>query len=210
MRRYYLESVSRFDGPSLSGKIVAQIPGTRVYTQHAGWAGKRWKLGPSVLDDYSLTPKTIPAKETLKIFVTLGTIRPYRFDRAVDAIESAFGQHEIVWQLGATNRTDVRGFATEMMDATQFDTQVECSDVVITHSGVGSAMRIMDLGKTPVMVTRLKKFGEHVDDHQEQITRELTRRGLAHELNLEIPSTSTLEAAMAFATASGRVPSDSF
>lgn len=200
MRRYYLESVSRFDGPSLSGKIVSIIPGTKVYTQHAGWASDKWKLGPSVLDDYKLVPNKPSATKNkrLKIFVTLGTIRPYRFDRAVDAITKQFGDHDIVWQLGVTKREGLPGYATEMMDAFQFDSQVQQADVVITHAGVGSAMRIMDLGKTPIMVTRSKNHGEHVDNHQEQITRELTRRGLAHEMNLTGPNIGLLEASMSW------------
>lgn len=202
--RYYLESVSRFDGPSLSGKIVANIPGTRVYTQHSAWASKRWRLGPSVLDDYSLVPKKPCSKMRLKIFVTLGTIRPYRFDRAVDAIAEQFGGHDISWQLGATERTDLPGYSTGMMDAYEFDTQVAESDVVITHAGVGSAMRIMDLGKTPIMVTRLKSHGEHVDNHQEQITRELTKRGLAHEMILDGSNIGLLEKSMSMTTLTTR------
>lgn len=202
MRRYYLESVSRFDGPSLSGKLVAQIPGTRVYTQHERWANKRWQLGPSVLDNYALVPRVKCKSNKLKIFVTLGTIKPYRFDRAVDAICAAFGDHDITWQLGATQRNDLPGHSTSMMDSDQFDSQVELSDVVITHAGVGSAMRIMDLGKTPVVITRLKSFGEHVDNHQEQITRELTKRGLGYELNLDCPSLELLQASMSFSPAS--------
>lgn len=200
LRRYYLESVSRFDGPSLTGKLVANIPGTRVYTQHAAWANRRWSLGPSVLDDYSLQAKHAPSERRLKIFVTMGTIRPYRFDRAVDAISQQFSEHDIVWQLGATARADLPGYSTEMMDAHEFDTEVAESDVVITHAGVGSAMRIMDLGKTPIMVTRLKEHGEHVDNHQQQITRELTKRGLAYEMDLGGSNVGLLEKSMSMKT----------
>ena len=127
--RIYLESVSRFDGPSLSGRMVAAIPGTRTYTQHAQWATKKWQKGPSVLDDY--TVETVPAhcaRRPLKIFVTLGTIRPYRFDRAVDAVLATAGDQEIVWQLGATRRDDLPGEAVEMMDSAQFDKAVLDAD----------------------------------------------------------------------------------
>lgn len=206
LRRYYLESVSRFDGPSLSGRIVSKIPGTQLYTQHEEWVDAKWKLGPSVLDDYHLIEKQQNDKSKLKIFVTLGTIKPYRFDRAVDAIVEAFSQHEIVWQLGETTREDLPGYSCRLMDADTFDYHVETSDVVITHAGVGSALRIMDLGKTPVLVTRLKAYGEHVDDHQKQITRELTRRNLAYELVLGSGNSGVLEAAMMSRTVSASRP----
>jgi hypothetical protein len=75
---WYIESVSRFDGPSLTGRILAKYPNISTYTQHDSWRSDRWKYRLSVLDDY--TPKTQSSISTriadgpLKVFVTLGTI----------------------------------------------------------------------------------------------------------------------------------------
>lgn len=181
--RTYIESVSRFNGPSLSGKIVSWIPRTRLYTQHARWARRRWKVGPSVLGSFLVSNK--PDRKTnsnLRIFITLGTIKPFRFDRLVDMVQDAAPDDaELVWQLGVTSRSNLNGDVHEWLTAEQMDQEISAADVVVTHSGVGSALRILEHGKIPIMAARLAKFAEHVDDHQTQITQELVRRGLAIE-----------------------------
>ncbi|WP_187328507.1 glycosyltransferase [Rhodococcus sp. WS3] len=183
----YIESVSRFDGPSLSGKILARIPGIQTYTQHAGWASSKWKYKMSVLEDYSVSKKsTSPRSGSLKVFVTLGTIKPYRFDRLVDALANTIpGNCEVTWQLGVTTRTDLRGTVHDTISATEFNELVRESDIVISHAGVGSAMQILDLGRSPILVPRRAVSGEHVDDHQLQIARELSSRGLARNIDAD-------------------------
>jgi UDP-N-acetylglucosamine transferase subunit ALG13 len=59
------------------------------------------------------------------------------------------------------------------------------ADVVISHSGVGSAIRVLELGKTPILVPREARFDEHVDDHQGQICEHLGRRGLCQHARVE-------------------------
>ncbi|KQU28319.1 hypothetical protein ASG69_09845 [Rhodococcus sp. Leaf225] len=56
---------------------------------------------------------------------------------------------------------------------------MKSSDVVVSHAGVGSAMQIMDIGMSPVLVAREQIHNEHVDNHQLQIARELALLGLA-------------------------------
>jgi UDP-N-acetylglucosamine transferase subunit ALG13 len=51
------------------------------------------------------------------------------------------------------------------------------ADAVVTHAGVGSILCARGAGHTPVVIPRLKRFGEHVDDHQAQLTRALEERG---------------------------------
>lgn len=179
---WYIESVSRFDGPSLTGKIVSKVPGIKTFTQHKGWADERWVHRFSVLQDYSPISEGVGADagRPRKVFVTLGTIKPYRFDRLVDRIlEVIPAQDEITWQVGETLREDLPGRVHITMPADDLKREVSESDIVISHAGVGSAMQIMDLGKCPVLVPRRQTHGEHVDDHQEQIARELANRGLA-------------------------------
>jgi UDP-N-acetylglucosamine--N-acetylmuramyl-(pentapeptide) pyrophosphoryl-undecaprenol N-acetylglucosamine transferase len=53
------------------------------------------------------------------------------------------------------------------------------ADVVIAHCGTGSALTAFEAGKFPILVPRWQRYGEHIDDHQIQIGRELERRGLA-------------------------------
>src|SRR6185436_7016092 len=44
------------------------------------------------------------------------------------------------------------------------------------HAGVGSFVVASRIGHRPVIVPRLRRYGEHVDDHQAQLARALERR----------------------------------
>jgi UDP-N-acetylglucosamine transferase subunit ALG13 len=67
----------------------------------------------------------------------------------------------------------------EYLDWHSLSVMMRRADVVITHAGVGSAVMAIRAGKTPVMVPRLARFGEHVDDHQLQLAERFAQRGLA-------------------------------
>lgn len=178
----YIESISRTQGPSMSGRILARLPRVGLYTQHHSWADDAWRPGPSVLAQYQVASTgTAPVRSML---VTLGTIEPYRFDRLVDLVQGYLERNprtEVVWQLGCTTREDLPGRVESMLDADELTRLMEESDVVIAHSGVGIAMSILDAGKMPVLLDRRASLDEHVDDHQRQIFDYLTERGLARD-----------------------------
>jgi UDP-N-acetylglucosamine--N-acetylmuramyl-(pentapeptide) pyrophosphoryl-undecaprenol N-acetylglucosamine transferase len=177
----YIESISRVHGPSMTGRLLMAVPGVELFTQHAAWSSSRWNVGPSVLDRYEAheTRRTTPRR----IFVTLGTIRPYRFDRLVDFTCGVTGSDaEIVWQLGATLRKGLPGRVFEQVPSWRFDELVSGADVVITHAGVGSLLQILDLGKYPLVMARRSSMQEHVDNHQEQILELMSSRGLVRAI----------------------------
>jgi len=165
----YIESVSRVEGPSLSGRMLAASRLVSLRTQHPAWATDRWTTHPSVLSTYHPLIRHQPDHPSL--FVTLGTIEGYRFDSLVDAVlASGLADERTVWQLGYTNnRTDLPGQVYQMMPSAQFVDAALSADVVITHAGVGTFMGLLEMGIFPVIVTRRKHRGEHVDDHQTQI-----------------------------------------
>ena len=53
------------------------------------------------------------------------------------------------------------------------------ADVVIAHCGAGSVLLALRLRKPLVVVPRLRRFGEHHDDHQLQLARYLGKQGSA-------------------------------
>ena len=75
IERYYIESVARVDGPSVTGRILQWLPGTHLYTQHGRWASARWVQCDSVIDSYAI--EETDEVHVSRVFVTLGTIRPY-------------------------------------------------------------------------------------------------------------------------------------
>lgn len=175
----YIESVSRTDGPSLSGRILHASRLCRLETQHAAWARGRWKARASVMQAFTAVRDQAPTPNP-KIFVTLGTISPYRFDSAIDAVlATGLANESTTWQLGSTQRTDLPGKCYDTVEDSQFERMMSDADVVITHSGVGSILKIMEAGKFPVVLPRRSERGEHVDDHQLQIAKLVHESGIA-------------------------------
>lgn len=174
----YIESVSRVNGPSLTGRIVSLNPKIATYCQYASWSSRRWQYCGSLFDSFRAVEKTPAIKP--RLFVTLGTIRPYRFDALVNAIlATGLVDETTVWQLGVTDRTGLPGVVHEQMSAVDFDRHAAAADVVITHAGVGTIMHLMEMGHYPVVVPRRAADKEHVDDHQLQIAGLIESRGLA-------------------------------
>jgi UDP-N-acetylglucosamine transferase subunit ALG13 len=178
--RTYIESVSRVVGPSMTGRIMAGARLAELYTQHESWAGGRWRPHPSVLARFERVAKSSsPTPDELKIFVTLGTIKPYRFDSLVDGVlATGLASSTTSWQLGDTDRSRLPGTAALQVKADEFDRLAAESDVVVTHSGVGTILGLLERGIYPVIVPRRRSRNEHVDDHQEQIASLVEKLGV--------------------------------
>lgn len=61
-----------------------------------------------------------------------------------------------------------------------FDQMLDCyraASAVVTHAGVGSILCATREGHTPLVVPRQHALGEHVDDHQAELTRALEGHG---------------------------------
>lgn len=178
----YVESVSRTDGPSLTGKLVDRLGLAATFSQHAYWAGDHhWRLHTSVLGAYRSERRSVDHRPgTPRLFVSLGTIEPYRFDRLVDTLlQSGAVDETTVWQLGTTQRNDLPGTVHEFVTATEFDRFCREADVVVAHAGVGTILQLLEMGVHPVVVPRRRQWKEHVDDHQLQIAALLTQTGTA-------------------------------
>ena len=174
----YIESVSRVKGPSASGRIVALDRKIDISCQYRSWVHGRWYYRGTLFDQYEAVAHD--SVEKPRLFVTLGTIAPYRFDAMVDAIlATGLADERTIWQLGCTGRTDLPGRVCEQMSGREFDACVEDADVVITHSGVGTIMKLLDMGVCPVVIPRRVGRKEHVDDHQVQIAGVVEERGIA-------------------------------
>lgn len=59
----------------------------------------------------------------------------------------------------------------------EYEKQVLDADVVITHAGAGSILCAIKARKVPIVMARLKRYGEVVDDHQLDFSRALAAEG---------------------------------
>lgn len=180
----YVESLARTHAPSATGRLLRLFPGVQTYTQYERWANDRWKYSGSVLDNWDTR---LRGRRTAvrNVFVSLGTIQPYRFDRAVDAVRAVLPDDcSVTWQLGATSRDDVPGTTHSELPWEQMGQLIRDSDAFVCHAGVGSVLQALDNGAVPLLAVRSARQGEHVDDHQEHFAREILRRGLGRILPL--------------------------
>jgi UDP-N-acetylglucosamine transferase subunit ALG13 len=61
----------------------------------------------------------------------------------------------------------------------EFRQYLKKARVVVTHGGIGTIIDCLYLGKPMVIVPRLKEFGEHTNNHQLDLARELEKQGKA-------------------------------
>ncbi|HLT83554.1 MAG TPA: glycosyltransferase [Phototrophicaceae bacterium] len=183
VRTHYVESAARADGPSLTGRIVSRVPGTRTYSQYPTWADTRWQYRGSLFDGYEAVPGE-PTGGARRVVVTLGTMRRYGFRRALEAVVRALPEvlapgAEVLWQTGVTDCAGLPIEGRVDVPAAELHAAIGAADLVIAHAGIGSCLTALDAGRSPVVLPRRHAFDEHVDDHQELIAHELDRRGLA-------------------------------
>jgi exopolysaccharide biosynthesis glucuronosyltransferase PssE len=127
------------------------------------------------------------------IFVSMGTSDP--FDRLLRAADRLTRGEELVVQCGTSS---FRPSDATCFDFLPFEGVLELmrdARVVVTHAGVGSIMAARTVGKRPIVVPRLRRFGEAVDDHQVGLGRRLHAAGLVTlvEDADELPAAVALE-----------------
>jgi UDP-N-acetylglucosamine--N-acetylmuramyl-(pentapeptide) pyrophosphoryl-undecaprenol N-acetylglucosamine transferase len=184
----YVESVARFAGPSMTGRLVHSLRLARtLLTQHASWAAGPWTPVAGVLSEYERRPSgRASSSRPLKVVVTLGTIRPYRFDALVDAVlATGLANEDTVWQLGATDRRGLPGHVVAELSRNDLLDAVADADVVICHAGVGTILDLLERGVHPVVVPRRQARAEHVDDHQYEIAEYLADHGVVTVVDAE-------------------------
>lgn len=109
------------------------------------------------------------------IFITLGS-QKFQFDRLLIEMDNLVGRGKIeetvFAQIGHSHYKPKNFQFKEFLNRDEFEKTVNNCDKVITHGGTGTIVEAIKQEKKVIAVPRLKKYGEHVDDHQLQIIRE--------------------------------------
>jgi UDP-N-acetylglucosamine--N-acetylmuramyl-(pentapeptide) pyrophosphoryl-undecaprenol N-acetylglucosamine transferase len=207
LRCHYIESAARIDGPSITGSLISRIPGVHLYAQHRRWSHP-WGYGGSVFDSFEPAARTHAPSGIGRVVVTLGTYRGYEFPRVVQRLlEVLPAEAEVLWQTGDTDTSGMGIDGHYAIPEHELMQAMREADVVVTHAGVGSALAVLEAGKIPLLVPRRLSLGEHVDDHQIQLARELGDRGLAIAVEADaIESGHLAEAAASVAATVDRAP----
>lgn len=109
------------------------------------------------------------------IFATVGSTQ-IPFERFIRALETLPGDQLLV-QHGPVPPPAGAARANAFMQFPEMIESMEAADVVVCHAGAGSILCALRAGHRPVVVPRLKRYQETVDDHQVEFSRALAAEG---------------------------------
>ena len=105
------------------------------------------------------------------IFVTVGS-RNYPFDRLFKELDKLYDEGIIkdtmFAQIGTSTYQPKNFEYKDFISQEEFLEKVQEASFVISHGASGSIMKALNAGKKVIAVTRLEKYGEHINDHQIQ------------------------------------------
>lgn len=174
---HFIESAARVRQPSLSAALIQRIPGLHCYSQYRWPDRPSWEYRGSVFDAFY--PVAAPERTIRRVVVSLGA-NQYGFRRLVASLVKSLPRNaEVLWQTGATDVSGLGIAPQPFLPEDRLQEAMRQADLVVCHGGVGSALSALRAGHRPLLVPRRRAFGEHVDEHQSEITKELSLRGLA-------------------------------
>lgn len=120
------------------------------------------------------------------VFVTVGS-QKFQFDRLLEAVDICKAREvitdDVLAQIGHCRYTPIHYEYVRFVDRDIFKKAIDDSAVIITHGGTGVIINALKRGKRVIAMPRLKKYSEHVDDHQLQLLESLSDMGLIRVFN---------------------------
>lgn len=114
------------------------------------------------------------------ILVLLGTTKfdLSRILREIDAlIKSKSITEDVVVQSGHTGFTSPRFKDVGFVPMDELERLINKATIIISHAGTGSLVSSVKSNAKVIAVPRYRSLGEHIDDHQLDITREFVSLG---------------------------------
>ena len=113
------------------------------------------------------------------IFVTVGT-HEQQFNRLIKAVDDLVAdgtiKEEVIIQKGYSDYEPKHCKSYKLISYKDMQKYYDKARVIITHGGPASFMAALEREKTPIVMPRLKKYGEHVNDHQDIFCKEIEKR----------------------------------
>lgn len=114
------------------------------------------------------------------IFVAVGT-QKFQMDRLLIEVDNLISAGTIdadVYAQSGNSTYKPTGYSyVPFMTKEEFDEKIDECELLITHGGVGTIVSGLKHNKAIIVVPRLKKHKEHVDDHQLQIADSFAKLG---------------------------------
>lgn len=123
------------------------------------------------------------------IFVTVGS-RNYPFDRLFKKLDELYEDgiltESMFAQIGTSSYMPKNYEYNDFITPDEFLNKVNTANIVVTHGASGSIMKALNAGKKVIAVTRLEKYGEHINDHQIQNNEAFDSNGYVLMADLEL------------------------
>ena len=105
------------------------------------------------------------------IFVTVGS-RNYPFNRLFKKLDELYEEgiltEKMFAQTGTSTYKPKHYEHKDFISQDEFLSKIQEADIVVSHGASGSIMKALNAGKKVIAVTRLEKYGEHINNHQIQ------------------------------------------
>ena len=113
------------------------------------------------------------------IFVTVGT-HEQPFNRLVEYVDklrkNGSIDEEVIIQTGYCTYEPQYCKWSSIIPYEEMAQNIKNARIVISHGGPASFLMALQMGKVPVVVPRMYKYGEHVNDHQVEFAKEVSQR----------------------------------
>lgn len=112
------------------------------------------------------------------IFVTVGTHNQGfpRLIKKMDQIAGNIGE-DIIIQTGFTEIEPKNAQWFKFKDIDDIKNYFRNADIIVAHAGAGTLLDALSFKKPVIAVPRLKKYGEHIDNQQLELTEVLAESG---------------------------------
>ena len=102
------------------------------------------------------------------ILLTVGTL--FNFDRLVKSVDDAISKglitDSVFAQISDGKYVPKNMEYVKILEKEAFDEKLKQADALLSHAGMGSISMALSHNKPILVMPRLKKYGEHVNDHQ--------------------------------------------
>lgn len=123
------------------------------------------------------------------IFVTVGT-HEQQFNRLIEEVDRLKGENlikeDVFIQTGYSTYIPKFCEYKNLISYDEMEEYMQKASCVITHGGPATFMKSLSLGKNTIVVPRLEKYGEHINNHQLEFLEVMKKvYGISYIKNIE-------------------------
>jgi UDP-N-acetylglucosamine--N-acetylmuramyl-(pentapeptide) pyrophosphoryl-undecaprenol N-acetylglucosamine transferase len=176
-RIVFVETMARVSVPSKTGMALARLAALHIVQ----WPELNIRFPRAKLCRPALVPDRVEILEGGQgTFVSLGT-HTAPFERLAEMVGKAISDGVLPQPCTMQGGTAQQTASVTIVDAlppADFGRRIKESKYVVGHAGAGFISTALAHGRRPIVLPRLSAAGEHVDDHQLQLTRKLAQLDL--------------------------------